>query len=145
MSTLAPGAGHTHVARQFVLFLLNGGLIGLGCWALQQALYALVGSPSQWSYWATSLTASGLAIVVNFRMQRRFIFVARDGNFWLFALAATAMTLCVSGAAVGMRQWLTGPLSAADAARWGFVAGALVVAPFSFAVKKLLVFRRVRA
>lgn len=132
------------VTRQFVLFVLNGGIVGVFCWGLQQLLYAVANNTSQWAYWGTSLLASAVAIVVNFRMQRRFIFVARDGNFWLFASIASTMSIAVAGSAVLARNWLEAYLSAPAAERWGFMVGALAVAPVSFAAKKLIVFRRIR-
>jgi putative flippase GtrA len=120
--------------------VVNGGMIGLMCWALQLAFFHGLGRNGALAYWVSALAASAIGIAVNYRIQRRFIF-ARHGNFWAFAAAATLMSVSVSFAAVAAREWLATFAAEATATRLGYVVGALGLAPVSFALKKLVIFR----
>lgn len=126
--------------RQFVLFAINGGLIGLLCWSLQLAFYAALNGDSNGAYWVSAVLASAIGVAINYQVQRRFIF-GRDGSFVAFAIAATAMTITVSFAATGARWGLIHCCDAETANRLGYAVGALLVAPLSFTIKKFLIFR----
>lgn len=128
------------VSRQFAFFVVNGGMIGILCWGLQLGCYHALGQSGTAAYWTSAMAASAIGITINFQIQRRFIF-ARHGNFWLFALAATGVSIVVSFAAVMGRDVLALFFDPSTAARFGYVAGALAIAPFSFALKKFVIFR----
>ena len=127
-------------SHQFVLFMFNGGVIGLLCWALQLGIYSAAGVSGTSGYWFSALLASAIGIIINYQIQRRLIF-ARKGNFWLFAAAATAVSIAVSFAAVAGRQWLGLFFEPPIATRFGYAVGALAIAPLSCVIKKFLIFR----
>ncbi len=126
--------------RQFAFFMVNGGFIGLLCWGMQMGIFLAVGLPGSVAYWFSSLVASAIGIVVNYHIQRHLIF-GRHGSFWLFALAATVVSIVVSFAAVVARDVLALYFEATTAARFGYMVGALAIAPFSFVLKKFVIFR----
>ena len=126
------------IIYQFVKFLVNGGVLGLTAVATQALLYRLCGYGS-FSYALASALTYGPLILVNFVIQRSWIF-KRSGCLWRFTLINLLMMLFVS---------LLSPLCklAIDLIFWppwgercGFLLAALLGAAPSFLAQKRFVF-----
>jgi putative flippase GtrA len=85
---IAPSGCHSQARMlvQFFKFFVNGGILGIAAWGLQWLIYKVIKGDSATAYSvATALTYLPL-VVVNFLIQRRWIF-NRPGLFWRFVLA----------------------------------------------------------
>jgi len=128
------------VLRQYVKFVLNGGILGVIAWGLQTTLFVILGGESAASYSiATALTYVPL-VLLNFSIQRAWIF-RRPGLFWRFVAANLTIMALVSLLSSVMRYVIdqfAGPL-------WGnhggFVTAALLASAPSFLLKRYWVFR----
>jgi putative flippase GtrA len=80
---------------QFAKFFVNGGILGVVAWGLQLLIYHGLGGSSGWAYGAASVLTYIPLIVVNFLVQRAWIF-DRPGVFWRFVLANLSIMVLVS-------------------------------------------------
>jgi len=126
------------ILGQFVKFLINGGVLGIVGVVVQTLLYRLCGDGT-FAYALASALTYGLVILINFIIQRSWIF-KRSGCLWRFVLVNLLMMLFVS---------LLSPLCklAIDLAVWppwgergGFFLAALLSAVPSFLAQKRFVF-----
>lgn len=127
------------IIRQYLKFFVNGGILGVASWGLQAVIYRAIGGDSGSAYaFATALTYLPL-IVVNFLIQRRWIF-KKEGLFWRFVAANLAIMLLVSLLSPVCRlliAWVAG----AEWGDWGgFALAAIAMSVPSFFLKRIFVF-----
>ena len=111
--------------RQYVLFLFNGGMLGLLTWALQLGIYRLIDSGSQRDYGLASALACVPVIVLNSVIQRQLIF-KQHGPFLRFLLAQLFMMAFVSLLALVCRSLLDWSWQAGLGESLGFAIAALI-------------------
>ena len=127
------------IIRQYLKFFINGGILGVVSWGLQTIIYRAIGGDSGTAYaFATALTYVPL-IVINFLIQRRWIF-QRDGLFWRFVAANLAIMLLVSLLSPLCRLLIAWAAGAEWGDRGGFALAAIVMSVPSFALKRFFVF-----
>jgi putative flippase GtrA len=111
------------VLKQYLKFFINGGLLGIASWVLQAGIFAALGGGSSAAYAiATALTYVPL-IIINFLVQRRWIF-GQHGIFLRFVVANLAIMLLVSALSPLCRLLIAvgiGP-------RWGDLGGFVLAA-----------------
>lgn len=130
------------MVRQYLKFFVNGGLLGLLSLLLQAGIYRALGGDSDTAYAAaTALTYLPL-IVLNFMIQKKWIFQS-EGLFWRFVLANLSIMLLVSLFAPLCRH--TVAIFAGDiwGDRLGFALAALLMSVPSFFLKRFFVFRSI--
>jgi putative flippase GtrA len=124
---------------QYLKFFVNGGVLGIAAWGLQWLIYKAINGNSAETYGvATALTYVPL-VVVNFSIQRRWIF-NRPGMFWRFVIANLMIMVLVSTMAALFRNMINLWLSPPWGERCGFIAAALLGSVPSFFLKKTWVF-----
>ena len=127
------------ILRQYIKFFINGGILGLVSWALQLIIYRAIGADSSLAYAiATAITYVPL-IVINFIIQRRWIF-RREGLFWRFVLANLTIMLLVSLFSPLCRHLVAAVAGAEWGDRGGFALAAIAMSIPSFFLKRLFVF-----
>ena len=124
---------------QYLKFFVNGGVLGVAAWGLQWLIYKAIGGDSAVAYTlATALTYIPL-IVINFLIQRSWIF-KRPGLFWRFVSANLTIMAMVSLLSPLCRHiidvWLGNPWGD----RGGFLIAALLGSIPSFLLKRRWVF-----
>jgi putative flippase GtrA len=126
--------------RQYVLFLFNGGMLGLLTWALQLGIYRLIDSGSQLDYGLASALACVPVIMLNSVIQRQLIF-KQNGPFLRFLLAQLLMMAFVSLLALVCRSLLDWTWQAGLGESLGFAIAALIGSVPSFLINKFWVFQ----
>lgn len=127
------------IIRQYVKFFVNGGILGVVSWGLQLIIYRAIGGDSGLAYaMATALTYMPL-IVVNFVVQRKWIF-QREGLFWRFVVANLTIMFLVSLFSPLCRQWIAGIAGTDWGDHGGFALAAIAMSVPSFFLKRLFVF-----
>ena len=126
--------------RQYIKFFINGGILGLVSWGLQAAIYMALGGDSGLSYAIATALAYVPLIIVNFVIQRAWIF-KRDGLFWKFVAANLTIMLVVTLLAPLCRLAIAAIAGATWGDRGGFVLAALLGSIPSFLLKRHWVFR----
>ncbi|MFZ5483246.1 MAG: hypothetical protein ACOZB0_03375 [Pseudomonadota bacterium] len=125
---------------QYAKFFLNGSVLGVAAWGLQWLLFSTLGEGSAATYTlATALTYLPL-VVINFLIQRSWIF-NRHGLFWRFVAANLAIMFLVSMLSPLCRHLIDVMLGAPWGDRGGFAAAALLGSIPSFLIKRSWVFR----
>ena len=122
------------------MFLINGGVLGVVAWALQLGLFHLMGGEDSFDYAVAATLAYPPLVVTNFLIQQKLIF-AQPGRFLRFVLVNLVVTALVSIASPGARLVVQVFLEEPWGSRTGFMIAALAIAPLSFLMQKLLVFR----
>ena len=127
------------ILRQYIKFFINGGILGVVSWALQLIIYRTIGLDSSFAYAiATALTYVPL-VVINFMIQRKWIF-KRVGLFWKFVMANLTIMFLVSLFSPAFR-FLVGYVAGIEwGDRLGFVLAAIVMSVPSFFLKRSYVF-----
>ena len=126
--------------RQYVKFVVNGGILGILAWGLQTALFVMLGGDSAASYGvATALTYVPL-VILNFSIQRAWIF-RRPGLFWRFVAANLTIMVLVSLLSPVMRYVIDQFVGLPWGNCGGFVTAALLASAPSFLLKRYWVFR----
>ncbi len=124
---------------QYVKFFINGGLLGVVAWVLQFLIYHLIGKDVSFSY----AIASGLAyiplVVVNFIIQKTFIF-KKNGFFLRFVIANFVVMLIVVGLSEYCKIILTLVFGELWGERGGFVMASILGSVPSFLIKRYWVF-----
>ena len=127
------------IYRQYIKFFINGGILGLVSWALQIMIYRAIGIDSGVAYAiATALTYAPL-VIINFIIQRRWIFKS-EGLFWKFVAANLTIMLLVSLFSPVFRSLVASAAGAEWGDRGGFALAAIVMSVPSFFLKRLYVF-----
>lgn len=127
------------IIRQYIKFFVNGSILGVVSWGLQTIIYRAIGGDSGMAYAvATALTYMPL-IVVNFIIQRSWIF-QREGLFWRFVAANLLIMLLVSLLSPLCRLLITWVAGAEWGDRGGFALAAIAMSIPSFFLKRLFVF-----
>lgn len=125
--------------KQYVWFFISGGVLGVAAWALQHLIYRAMGIDSSTAYMiATALTYVPL-VVVNFLIQRRWIF-GRPGVFLRFIQANFAIMSLVSLLSPLCRLAIAFVTGGPWADEGGFVLAALLGLVPSFLLMKMWVF-----
>lgn len=125
--------------RQYVKFFVNGGILGAVSWGLQVIIYRAIGGDSGLAYGvATALTYFPL-IVVNFLIQRRWIF-KQKGLFWRFVVANLSIMLLVTMFSPLSRLLITWAAGAQWGDMGGFALAAIAMSVPSFFLKRFFVF-----
>ncbi len=128
------------IVRQFILFAINGGILGIASWAAQLWIYQLIGSGSSLNYAISTAIIYPPFIIVNYFIQRHAIFL-RKGCFYKF-IAANFIMMGLVTVFSPICRWVVSELSNP---MWGdqlgFVIAALMCAPLSFLFKRYWVFR----
>ena len=125
--------------RQYLMFFLNGGIIGVAAWALQWLIFYLIGDESGPAYGLATALTYGPLLVLNFLVQRSWIF-KRSGLFTRFLVANLLIMVLVSVLSPGFRfivDWLVAP---PWGDRTGFMLAALTGSVPSFLIQRHWVF-----
>lgn len=125
--------------KQFLVFFINGGILGVCAIVLQRLLYHVLGDSGA-SFYAL---ASGLTyiplLVANFLIQRSMIF-KREGAFPRFVASNLVIMVLVSALSPLCKAMLAG-LAGERLADWsGFALAALIGCVPSFALSRWWVF-----
>lgn len=124
---------------QYLKFFINGGFLGVVAWGLQWLIYKAINGDSAFAYgFATALTYIPL-VVINFMIQRRWIF-NRTGLFWRFVIANLAIMILVSFLSPLFRYLIDQSFGSPWGDRSGFILAALIGSIPSFMLKRVWVF-----
>ena len=127
------------IFRQYLKFFINGGILGLVSWGLQIIIYRAIDGDSGAEYAiATALTYVPL-IVINFIIQRHWIF-KKEGLFWRFVAANLSIMLLVSLFSPLCRMLIASLVGVEWGDRGGFALAAILMSVPSFFLKRLFVF-----
>lgn len=125
--------------REYAKFFINGGILGIIAWGLQLLIYRAIASESPYAY----ALASGLTylplVIVNFLIQRGWIF-KRPGQFPRFVLANLAIMVLVSVLSPACRYVIDLLVGVPWGDRGGFIVAALLGSIPSFLLKRHWVF-----
>jgi putative flippase GtrA len=125
--------------REYAKFFLNGGILGLLAWAMQLLLYRSFGGDASWKYAMASAATYLPLILINFQVQKRWIF-ERPGVFPRFVVANAAIMLLVSALSPICQVLFDLALAPPWGSRLGFAAAAVLGSIPSFLVKRTWVF-----
>lgn len=125
--------------REYTKFFVNGGVLGAIAWGVQLLIYRALGGDTAAEYAAASALTYAPLLVVNFMVQRAWIF-NRPGLFPRFAVANLSIMLLVSLLSPLCRQAIDIAIGAPWGDRGGFVVAALLGSIPSFLIKRLWVF-----
>jgi putative flippase GtrA len=127
------------ITRQYFWFCINGGILGIVSLVLQALIYRAIGLNTGLAYGvATALTYVPL-VVVNFVIQRRWIF-KKNGLFWRFVLANLSIMVLVSLSAPICRLMIASVAGVEWGDKLGFALAAVAMSIPSYFAKRLLVF-----
>ncbi|MGC3987896.1 MAG: GtrA family protein [Pseudorhodoferax sp.] len=124
---------------QYAKFFINGGILGVVAWGLQLLIYKGLGGSTALAYGAASVLTYIPLIVVNFLIQRAWIF-DKPGVFWRFVLANLSIMVLVSLLSMLLRSAMNrmGAGNAGD--HLAFLVAALLGSVPSFLLKRKWVF-----
>lgn len=125
--------------REYAKFFINGGILGVVAWGLQLMIYRLLGGDSQVAYAGASAVTYVPLVVINFLIQRTWIF-NRPGLFPRFVVANLSIMLLVSLLSPFFRLVIDNIAGVPWGERGGFVMAALVGSVPSFMIKRRWVF-----
>jgi len=125
--------------RQYVKFFVNGSILGVVSWGLQAIIYRAIGGDSGLAYGAATALTYFPLIVVNFLIQRRWIF-KQKGFFWRFVAANLLIMLLVSMFSPLCRELITWAAGAHWGDMGGFALAAIAMSVPSFFLKRFIVF-----
>ena len=74
------------ISKQYLKFLINGGLLGLLACLIQFIIFRCIEKDSSFAYAISSFITYLPLLFINFIIQKKWVFI-RDGVFWKFALA----------------------------------------------------------
>nr|VFK63743.1 MAG: GtrA-like protein [Candidatus Kentron sp. UNK]VFK70935.1 MAG: GtrA-like protein [Candidatus Kentron sp. UNK] len=127
------------IITQYVKFIVNGCLLGLAAWGLQFALFHLLGGTGSVVYAMSSLLTYVPLILMNFAIQRQWIFGV-SGRLHKFVLASILTMLLVSVLSPLCRIFIGWIFGEDVADHGGFVLAALIGATPSFFLTRIFVF-----
>lgn len=125
--------------REYAKFFVNGGILGVIAWGLQLLIYRALASDSAYAYALASALTYLPLVVVNFMVQRAWIFNS-PGLFPRFVVANLAIMLLVSVLSPVCRQIIDLMVGVPWGGRGGFIMAALIGSIPSFLVKRHWVF-----
>lgn len=125
--------------KQYWWFFVSGGVLGVAAWALQHLIYRAIGIDSSAAYLVATLLTYLPLVVVNFLIQRRWIF-GRPGVFWRFIQANLVIMLLVSLLSPLCRLSIAFVTGGPWADEGGFVLAAVLGSVPSFLLMKMWVF-----
>jgi putative flippase GtrA len=125
--------------KQYIKFLLNGGILGVVAFVLQSLLFGLFGQEGSLSYAVASAITYGCLLLLNFTVQRAFIF-SSPGRLGRFVIANVLIMALVSALAPICRI-VVGSVFGMDAGdAFGFIVAALLGATPSFVLSRYWIF-----
>ena len=124
---------------QYIKFFVNGGVIGIISLGLQAVIYRATGLESSLVYALASAVTYVPLIVINFIIQRKWIF-QRVGMFGRFVLANLAIMFLVSLFAPLCRLLISWYAGAEWGDRGGFALASIALAIPSFFLNSIFVF-----
>ena len=128
------------MVRQYLKFFINGGILGLVSWALQALIFVALGGESGLSYSIATALAYLPLIIVNFLVQRAWIF-KRNGLFWKFVAANLVIMLLVTLLSPLCRLAIASVAGVQWGDLGGFALAAILGSIPSFLIKRHWVFR----
>ena len=124
---------------QYLKFFINGGLLGVVAWGLQWFIYSELSQDTFIAYGiSTALTFAPL-IIINFIIQRKWIFSHR-GLFQSFLVANLVTMILVSILSLLCRYEVNQILGIPWGDRFGFICAALIGSIPSFFLMRIWVF-----
>lgn len=127
----------------FVKFLINGGVIGILSWAFQLLFYFAIDaiSPSFEDKITYSVYLAFIVVLlINFFSLKKIVFRS-DGMFYKFVIV-TSLVIFLVGKLAGVLLPYLNSIIPDFALYICYPAAALILAPFSFILKKVLVFQK---
>lgn len=124
--------------HEFALFFVNGSVLGCLFWALQYSLFVALEGIDH-AYLIACLSVYPLILVLNFLMQRKFVF-ARRGRFAVFCAINLLLLLLISFLALFLKSLGESLVGTALANLLAFPVAGLVMALPSYFLKRRLVF-----
>ncbi len=128
----------TVTARQFILFAINGAILGVTSWASQLWIYQLLGGGSI-NYAISTALIYPPFVAINFMIQRHAIFL-RKGCFVKFIGINLLIMGLVSLLSPIIRWIVSMHFDPVLGDRLGFAVAAVLCVPLSFLLKKNWVF-----
>lgn len=125
--------------NQYVKFLINGGVIGLLALLVQAALFYLLGAKTGLSYAFASVLTYIPLILLNFKIQEKWIFASK-GRLWRFCVANITIMILVSALSPLCRAVLTQLFNTHTGDLGGFILASLIGATPSFLLNRIWVF-----
>jgi len=120
-------------------FLINGGILGVLAVLLQKLLFMAVGGQSSQAYFLASALTYVPLLLLNFRVQRSWIF-ARNGIFWRFTVVNLSIMLLVSLLSPVCRYLIDNLVHHGWGDNGGFLVAALLGSAPSYLLTKRFVF-----
>ena len=127
------------ISRQYLWFCINGAILGIVSLGLHALIYRAMGVNSGLAYGVATALAYVPLVLINFVIQRRWIF-KKNGLFWRFVLANLSIMVLVSLFAPLCRLLIASLAGAEWGDKGGFAFAALAMSVPSYFVKRLLVF-----
>jgi|APTNR8051073442_1049403.scaffolds.fasta_scaffold02768_3 putative flippase GtrA len=124
---------------QYIKFFINGGVLGIAAVGLQWMLYEVLGNDSVMAYSLAAALTYMVLIVINFLIQRTWIF-NHPGLFWRFVVANLAIMILVSLLSPLCRYLIDQSFGSPWGDRVGFIAAALFGSIPSFFLQRIWVF-----
>lgn len=131
----------TGVLKEYVKFFINGGALGLLAWGGQLSLYHLFGGTSDQMYAVASVIAYIPLVLVNFMIQRAWIFKV-SGVLTRFVAANLGVMLLVALTAPVASHGVNTMIGHPWGERVGFAVASLFCSIPSFLIKRHWVFRK---
>ena len=125
--------------RQYLKFLINGGVLGLISLQLQTFIYHALGGDSSFNYSVASTLTYLPLIIINFLIQKKWIF-QRKGFFWKFVSVNIFIMVMVSLFSPLCRIFITFFIGIEWGDRCGFAVASIVFSVPSFFLKRFFVF-----
>ena len=126
------------ISHQYFLFFINGGVLGLISVGMQLLIYKSIGGGG-FAYALASMLTYAPLIVINFIIQRRWIF-QREGLFGRFVLANLSIMVLVSLVSPLSRLLIVEIAGVEWGDRAGFALAAVVMSIPSYFLKRIFVF-----
>ena len=129
------------IHKEYVKFFINGGILGLVAWGGQYAIYHFIVNNDYYTYALSSAFAYVPLVLINFSLQRIWIFRV-NGSLFRFIVANLLMMIAVSFVAVLMNYLINLKFNQAWAERLGYPIASLIVSVPSFFLKRNWVFSK---
>jgi putative flippase GtrA len=124
---------------QYIKFFVNGGVLGIAAWGIQWLVYRAISGETDYAYSIASASAYVPLAVVNFLIQKRWIFNS-PGLFLRFIIANLTVMFFVSLLSSFFRSEINQIYGSPWGDRSGFIAAALIGSIPSFLLKRIWVF-----
>lgn len=131
---------------RFMRFIINGGIIGLISWIVQIIFYNFFQSLGGFGekidsiiYAISVLLTFSLVVLLNFFIQKRFVFFAKKGTIWVFV----ASSFFVAGVVTILSYLFHSIFDSSELrafASFAYPISAITTAPLAYHIKKRFVF-----